>query len=94
LPELMAELDTRIRKSKKKVTIGKQFVKIKFNDFVSTTVEQSSNSLDLEAFRSLCQIGFERGNKPVRLLGLGVRMKEAPLYTQLELQLRQQELNR
>ena len=72
------------RSSKKKVTIGKQFVKIKFNDFVSTTVEQSATGPDLDGFKLLCQTGFERGNKPVRLLGLGVRMKEAPLYSQLE----------
>lgn len=84
LPELMEKLEERILNSKKKVTIGKQFVKIKFNDFVSTTVEQNASTLDLNAFKELCRAGFERGNKPVRLLGLGVRMKEAPLYTQLE----------
>jgi len=84
LPTLLEKLEERIHKSKKKVTIGKQFVKIKFNDFVSTTVEQSATSLDLNGFKRLCQTGFERGNKPVRLLGLGVRMKEAPLYSQLE----------
>lgn len=89
LPDLMGQLEKRINKSRKKVTIGKQFVKIKFNDFVSTTVEQSANTLDLDTFRTLCRTGFERGNKPVRLLGLGVRMKEAPRYTQLELQFRQ-----
>ncbi len=84
LPTLLEKLEERIKKSKKKVTIGKQFVKIKFNDFVSTTVEQSATGLDLDGFKRLCQTGFERGNKPVRLLGLGVRMKEAPLYSQLE----------
>jgi len=84
LPELMEKLEERISNSKKKVIIGKQFVKIKFSDFVSTTVEQSASALDLDGFKELCKTGFERGNKPVRLLGLGVRMKEAPLYTQLE----------
>jgi len=84
LPELLVMLEQRIENSKKKVTIGKQFVKIKFNDFISTTVEQNANTLDLDTFKTLCKTGFERGNKPVRLLGLGVRMKEAPLYTQLE----------
>ena len=84
LPELMEKLEERIHKSKKKVTIGKQFVKIKFSDFVSTTVEQNASNLDLAIFKSLCKTGFERGNKPVRLLGLGVRMKEPALYTQLE----------
>jgi len=84
LPILMEKLEERIQGSRKKVTIGKQFVKIKFSDFVSTTVEQAGSSLDLDIYRTLCRTGFERGNKPVRLLGLGVRMKDAPLYTQLE----------
>ena len=84
LPELLVMLEQRIQNSKQKVTIGKQFVKIKFNDFISTTVEQNANTLDLDTFKTLCETGFERGNKPVRLLGLGVRMKEAPLYSQLE----------
>jgi len=84
LPTLMERLEERIQGSRKKVTIGKQFVKIKFSDFVSTTVEQAGSSLDLDIYRTLCRTGFERGNKPVRLLGLGVRMKDAPLYTQLE----------
>ncbi len=84
LPELLVMLEQRIQNSKKKVTIGKHFVKIKFNDFISTTVEQNANTLDLDTFKTLCETGFERGNKPVRLLGLGVRMKEAPLYSQLE----------
>ena len=84
LPTLMEKLEERIQGSRKKVTIGKQFVKIKFSDFVSTTVEQAGSSLDLDIYRTLCRTGFERGNKPVRLLGLGVRMKDAPLYTQLE----------
>jgi DNA polymerase IV len=85
LPELMEKLEERIQHSKKRITIAKQFVKLKFNDFVSTTVEQNATDLDLEIYSKLCQKGFERGNKPVRLLGLGVRMKEAPLYSQLEL---------
>ena len=46
-------LEQRIQNSKKKVTIGKQFVKIKFNDFISTTVEQNANTLDLDTFKTL-----------------------------------------
>jgi DNA polymerase-4 len=70
--------------------IGKQFVKLKFNDFVSTTVEHTNTELDLELFRELCRTGFARGNKPVRLIGLGVRMRPEPgneSFRQLQLRL-------
>jgi hypothetical protein len=36
---------------------------------------------------ALCRTGFARGNKPVRLLGLGVRARAQDRYTQLELPL-------
>lgn len=75
LPALLEKLMQRIQRSRREVVIGKQFVKIRFRDFISTTVEQRSDSLDLAIFRQLCGTGYARGDKPVRLLGLGVRMK-------------------
>ena len=74
LPTLLESLKQRIRRSGREVVVAKQFVKIRFQDFVSTTVEQPSTSLDLDTFRQLCSTGYARGNKAVRLLGLGVRM--------------------
>ena len=87
LPELLADLNGRILGSSKRVVIGKQFVKLKFNDFISTTVEQTSSEIELPLFNQLCKVGFSRGNKPVRLLGLGVRMRSDACFTQLELAL-------
>lgn len=85
LPELYADLEQRIAKARHEITVGKLFVKLKFNDFVSTTAEHVAFEPDLEGFRKLCRTGFERGNKPVRLLGLGVRMRGGAPLTQLEL---------
>jgi DNA polymerase IV len=85
LPELYADLETRIAKARHEITIGKLFVKLKFNDFVSTTAEHVASEPDIEGFRKLCRTGFERGNKPVRLIGLGVRMRGGSPLTQLEL---------
>jgi hypothetical protein len=34
-----------------------------------------SNSDDAENYCALCEEGFSRGNKPVRLLGVGVRIQ-------------------
>jgi len=74
LPALLEQLQGRMAQSRQRLDIGKQFIKLKFNDFVSTTVEQPGDQPDLEVYRRLCRTGYERGNKPVRLLGLGVRM--------------------
>lgn len=85
LPGLFADLQGRISGSRQQVRIAKQYVKLKFNDFVSTTVEQSAPAPDMDGYRQLCVTGFERGNKPVRLIGLGVRMQNDSVYRQLEL---------
>lgn len=74
LPDLMSQLSQRIRKVSKEYSINKQFIKIKFHDFVQTTVEMVSPTTDLTNFSELCVKGFLRGNKPVRLLGIGVRV--------------------
>jgi DNA polymerase-4 len=84
LPDLFADLQQRIG-NKGELAIGKLFVKLKFNDFVSTTAEHVAFAPDLEGYRKLCRTGFERGNKPVRLLGLGVRMRGGAPQTQLKL---------
>ena len=55
--------------------IHKQFIKIKFRDFNQTTAEMVSDSDDAENYCALCEEGFGRGNKPVRLLGVGVRIQ-------------------
>lgn len=57
--------------------ITKQFIKIKFYDFKRTTVETTVTELYPEKFTELLTTGFKRQNKPVRLLGVGVRFKGA-----------------
>jgi len=74
LPDLEQQLLKRIQNLKDNYRIQKQFVKIKFHDFVGTTVEMISSTLDTDNYRVLCEQGFARGNKPVRLLGIGVKL--------------------
>ena len=74
LPGLMKQLNKRMERVSNDYSINKQFIKIKFHDFVQTTVEMISQSADLSNFSTLCEEGFSRGNKPVRLLGMGVRV--------------------
>ena len=81
LVELLPKLAKRLAKVEDYV-IKKQFVKLKFNDFVITTVEMLSPETDVENFLTLCEQGFSRGDRPVRLLGVGVRVE--PLETELD----------
>jgi DNA polymerase-4 len=52
-------------------------VKMKFADFTRTTVERSHAELDAGVFAELLEEAWKRGaNRPVRLLGAGVRFRD------------------
>lgn len=74
LPNLNEQLLKRLTKINDDYKIHKQFIKIKFHDFVQTTVEMISDSTVIENYMALCEQGFSRGERPVRLLGMGVRL--------------------
>jgi DNA polymerase IV len=82
LPDLIEQLSKRLEKISLNYDINKQFIKIKFHDFVQTTVEMVSQSTDMNNFSLLCEEGFNRGNKPVRLLGMGVRVSPKETATE------------
>ena len=75
LPDLEIRLEKRLQDIRSQYKIHKQFVKVKFHDFEQTTVEMLSPIMDSENFRNLCTEGFQRGDKPVRLLGVGIRLQ-------------------
>jgi DNA polymerase IV len=89
LPMLFKQLEQRLHAKSERLgkgqTIHKLFIKIKFNNFISTTVEQVAYAPDLAVYSSLCRTGFERNKLPVRLLGLGVRLRSTINFHQLEL---------
>jgi len=74
IPTLHEQLLNRMKRVHENYLITKQVVKIKFMDFVSTTVETVSSSTDAVIYEELLRQGFERGKRPVRLLGLGARL--------------------
>ena len=49
-------------------------MKLKFNDFTTTTVERVGTKAVEADYQSLLMEGWERKAKPVRLIGLGVRL--------------------
>jgi DNA polymerase-4 len=89
LPELLVELKGRLRRVDDSYVVTKQFVKIKYDDFTTTTLERSALQDNwLDYYQRLLTEAFPRGNRPVRLLGLGVRfvdLKESEEFLQLDL---------
>lgn len=86
LPELMATLDGRMARIDSSYRPGKPFVKVKFHDFTQTTLEQAGAGRDLDSYQQLLTQAFARGSKPVRLLGIGIRLQDLRgAHEQLEL---------
>jgi DNA polymerase IV len=91
LPHLLTKLRERIQRSQAERSTNKLFLKIRFADFSRTTVEcvgsiaQTGLSAQIWRFEKLLETGFQRGQKPVRLLGVGVRLAEDGMNGQLEL---------
>ena len=72
LDDLLQKFSVRYDKIKDKYSIHKLFVKVKFNDFTSTTMECRGTSIDVSVFTELLVQARQRKQLPVRLLGVGV----------------------
>lgn len=77
-PTLYADLSQRLQRQQLDTQPNKAFVKIKFHDFTQTTMECSASHADMALFSKLLEQAWQRGAKPVRLLGVGVRFADAP----------------
>lgn len=51
------------------------FVKLKFNTFQQTTVECLGNEIDTSVYKRLIAEGYLRKSLPVRLVGVGIKLK-------------------
>lgn len=94
IPILLPRLQARWQASAKDLRVGGRALKLKFDDFSQTTVElrvhSAANAFDETAFQYLASVAWSRAKRPVRLLGLGLRLaptKAETLATQLELDL-------
>ena len=76
LPILIEELETRYNKYKDTRLVAGVVVKIKFFDFVQTTAENTVVKPDISHFRQLLCDAYSRGERPVRLIGVGYRLKD------------------
>lgn len=60
------------------------FVKVRFGDFTTTTMERSW-ALEANSYLKLVESSCSRSSKDIRLLGLGVRFSDSVAETQLSL---------
>ncbi len=73
---LIIELRKRMAPVMEGRAIKSVFVKLKFKDFKQTTAEAQANNIELETVLQLLKKAYSRMNKPVRLLGIGVGLKD------------------
>ena len=87
LPALYRSLETRLQRAQQRQYQAAKslYVKLRFHDFQTTTVQCSSAQLSETLYSSLIAQAWERGKRPVRLLGLGVQFDEPGKPEQLEL---------
>ncbi len=73
LDKLMPELIRRLSKVNPQQSISKQGIKLKFNDFQSTTAEKASTAIDRQLCIDLLEQALERADgRSIRLIGLSV----------------------
>lgn len=98
LQGLMDNLSQRVAKSRSHSLIRKLSVKMKFSNFSSTSVERISPCIDQHLLCTLFKEAWSRSPNSVRLLGIGVRLKDSESITsdmkQLELSLKQNALSK
>ncbi|MCB1231615.1 MAG: DNA polymerase IV [Verrucomicrobiae bacterium] len=76
LEELVVELQEDLAGKHRDRTIREGFVKLKFNDFTTTTAQRATDEVQPELFAELLREAWKRGDgKTVRLIGAGVRFQ-------------------
>jgi DNA polymerase IV len=85
VPELFDALGKRIARAGAAKQVNKLFVKLKFHDFQQTTVECVGTAPAMAVYEKLMETGWQRHQRAVRLLGLGVRLGEGATLEQLKL---------
>ena len=86
LPQLLVELKKRVEKLGSDYRVAKAFVKVKYADFSSTSLERVGTAARISDYHNLMDEALDRQAKPVRLLGIGVRFFQRDnQFTQLDL---------
>ena len=76
LPDLLDSLLRRWQKLDHSYQAQGLFAKVRYTDFTISTCETPSDHIDEEVFRNLLGSLWQRRAEPVRLLGIGVRLRD------------------
>ena len=74
LGELVDELEQRIHRADCRAAINQRTIKVRFTGFETTTVASSGTGTEFADYKTLLERAWQRQAKPVRLLGVGVRL--------------------
>ena len=74
LPALLESLQKRLQRLDDDYRIQNCFLKMKFYDFNQTTIERQQTEPSYADYAMLCEEAWQRGQVPVRLLGIGARL--------------------
>jgi len=87
LSKIYAELLTRLARAKTKQRLNPKalFVKLRFNDFATTTIQMPGTAPDEQAYCRLLRQAWQRGKRPVRLIGIGLQFNPPDMPEQLQL---------
>jgi DNA polymerase-4 len=85
LPELFADLERRFSRLDDSYTIASLVVKVKYQDFSQAGCQTGAKAASLEAFTKLVQQQWRKRPQPIRLLGLGLRLKDSLVPLQPDL---------
>ena len=87
LPNLYLELLRRLKVAMKKQSLTSKslIVKVRFNDFETTTIQCPGNRPNEKAYKHLLKQAWQRGRRPVRLIGLGLQFNPPDSPEQLQL---------
>lgn len=78
IPRLYESLILRFESSQKKqkLPIKALYVKLRFNNFKTTTAQLIAVKPDIYTYRTLIKTAWNRGLRPVRLIGLGIQFED------------------
>lgn len=77
LADLLVQLQGRLDALDDSYKITKVFVKVKFSDFYSTSLERLAQVISLAQYSEMMTVAVGRSDQGVRLLGLGVRFVDS-----------------
>lgn len=89
IDRLYGMLIPRLAASQKKRTlpIKALYVKLRFDNFKTTTAQTISSHPDVFSYQQLITTAWNRGKRPVRLIGLGIQFNDENAIRQLDLPL-------